>query len=131
MNYPGTYLCSCPPDFTGGDCGQRIDACQDSPCQNGGRCTDGFNSFVCDCEGTGYTGPLCTFNIDECALETHKCLNGGQCVDTDGNYTCTCTSEFTGRYPSVRSYFNIALLFLHHYNSIVHVFVWLCSLKLI
>ena len=38
-----------------------IDDCVSSPCQNGGACVDGVNSFTCNCK-PGYTGPTCTIS---------------------------------------------------------------------
>ena len=36
-----------------------IDECDSQPCMNGGACTDGANSFSCNCANTGYTGDTC------------------------------------------------------------------------
>ena len=52
-------------DFTG-----------DSPCLNGGVCTDGIGSFTCDCAGTGFCGPTCVNPLD-------ASQNGGQCPCED------------------------------------------------
>ena len=35
-----------------------LDACASTPCLNGGTCTDGVNTFTCECV-TGYTGTTC------------------------------------------------------------------------
>ena len=35
-----------------------IDDCSPNPCQNGGACTDGVNSYQCTC-AAGYTGTNC------------------------------------------------------------------------
>ena len=35
-----------------------IDDCSPNPCEHGGSCTDGVNSYDCDCL-TGYTGVNC------------------------------------------------------------------------
>ena len=35
-----------------------IDDCSPNPCQNGGSCTDGVNSYQCTCPA-GYTGANC------------------------------------------------------------------------
>ena len=35
-----------------------IDDCNPNPCQNGGTCTDGINTFTCDCE-EDFTGKRC------------------------------------------------------------------------
>ena len=40
-----------------------IDECASSPCQNGGTCVDGVNSYTCNCD-VGYAGKNCeTGNI--------------------------------------------------------------------
>ena len=40
-----------------------IDECASSPCQNGGTCVDGINSYTCNCD-VGYAGKNCeTGNI--------------------------------------------------------------------
>ena len=33
--------------------------CDDSSCMNQGKCTEGWNRFICDCSATSYTGPTC------------------------------------------------------------------------
>ena len=35
-----------------------IDECASSPCQNGGTCIDGINSYTCNCV-PGHTGDNC------------------------------------------------------------------------
>ncbi|KAK3584589.1 hypothetical protein CHS0354_040294, partial [Potamilus streckersoni] len=35
-------------------------SCQPSSCFNGGRCVQQWNSYICDCEMTSYTGPTCS-----------------------------------------------------------------------
>ena len=37
---------------------EDIDDCSPKPCQNGGTCTDGINSFTCSCV-MGYSGNNC------------------------------------------------------------------------
>ncbi|XP_063417721.1 fibropellin-3-like [Mytilus trossulus] len=69
------------------------DECATSPCQNGGVCNDGLNSYTCTC-AAGYAGGNCQTNIDECA--TNHCLNDGICNDGIHSYTCTCASGYEG-----------------------------------
>ena len=33
--------------------------CDDNSCMNQGKCTEGWNRFICDCSATSYTGPTC------------------------------------------------------------------------
>ena len=35
-----------------------INDCSPDPCENGGICSDGVNTFTCTCD-PGYTGPTC------------------------------------------------------------------------
>src|SRR5262245_9550759 len=43
-----------------------VDACRPNPCLNGGSCTlDASAQAVCACP-TGFTGPRCETNIDDC-----------------------------------------------------------------
>ena len=35
-----------------------VDECGSNPCQNGGTCMDGVNSYTCSC-AAGYTGQHC------------------------------------------------------------------------
>lgn len=35
-----------------------VDECASDPCENGGTCVDGMNSYTCMCPD-GYTGPTC------------------------------------------------------------------------
>ena len=36
----------------------EIDECEPNPCEHGGTCTDGVNSYTCEC-ADGYTGVIC------------------------------------------------------------------------
>ncbi|XP_030370346.1 protein serrate [Scaptodrosophila lebanonensis] len=49
--------------------------------------------FTCGC-ATGWTGPTCEINIDECA--GGPCEHGGTCVDLIGGFRCECPPEWHG-----------------------------------
>jgi hypothetical protein len=66
------------PDLRARTARTNIDDCSPNPCENGGVCADGVNSFTCACP-TGYSGDTCETNIDECAA--NPCQNGGTCAD--------------------------------------------------
>ena len=70
-----------------------MNECMPNPCKNGGACTDGLNSYTCEC-ASGFTGDNCETNIDDCV--TSPCLNGGECVDGINAFTCECPLGYTG-----------------------------------
>ena len=70
-----------------------IDNCDPNPCQNDGNCTDGINSFTCDCED-GFSGDICEVNNEDCS--PNPCLNGGTCIGGADILTCQCVPGFTG-----------------------------------
>jgi hypothetical protein len=76
-----------------GICETDIDDCADAPCLNGGTCTDGIDSYTCDC-APGYEGDTCETNIDDC--DPDPCLNGGTCTDGVDGFTCECPTGFDG-----------------------------------
>ena len=50
-----------------------IDECVSRPCQNGGTCVDGNNSYTCNCD-LGYEGVNCETGIFFIMLVTQKCI---------------------------------------------------------
>lgn len=88
--------CVCAAGFAGRHCEVDLNDCVSDPCQNGGQCIDGIDSFRCDCSRTGYVGTLCDVNVDECQTAGGGCLHGGTCFDTYGTFTCVCLPGFGG-----------------------------------
>jgi len=64
-----------------------------SPCSNGATCLDQLGGFHCVCP-TGYTDPICSTDIDECAFGL--CLNGASCTDGVADFTCACDVGYEG-----------------------------------
>lgn len=89
------YECDCAKGFEGDRCETDKNDCESEPCLNGGACIDGVGAFQCDCTDTGYVGPVCQNNIDECST-SNPCQNGALCFDTYGSYTCECASGYGG-----------------------------------
>ena len=88
---PVTDLCACDPGWEDGlNC---VTAQCTGGCDNGGACA---LPGSCDCSGTGYEGPNCADNIDECATGGANCGANAACSDTQGSFTCACAAGFEG-----------------------------------
>lgn len=65
-----------------------IDRCMPNHCEHGGRCKQTWDTFVCTCDGTGYTGATCHTSIYEPSCEAYKHLGRSSdtyWVDPDGS----------------------------------------------
>ena len=63
------------------------DSCQIRKCLNGGNCSE-LNSTHAECQcKTGFYGPNCEEDINEC-LTIQPCLNNGICTNKPGNFEC-------------------------------------------
>ena len=66
-------------------------SCDAQPCMNGGSCVEEGPSFVCVCP-PGFSGPLCSNQMDICSDEPDLCADGATCISSnDGlSFTCLC-----------------------------------------
>lgn len=93
----GRTFCKCASGYAGIRCGENVGECQLGLCRNGGRCTEGPMGPLCDCQNTGFRGPLCDQDVDECVEDgPAACLNGGSCFNRPGSFECACPAGFGG-----------------------------------
>jgi len=64
-------------------------------CVNGD-CRNTADGPICDCEGTGYQGPTCSEDVDECATSSHDCDENADCTNEIGSYVCQCRVGYYG-----------------------------------
>lgn len=88
-----TYVCLCPPNFTGLTCLQSLNLCSTIQCLNGGSCINYGTFATCSCL-TAYTGDRCQF-INQC-FPLSPCLFGGTCIAVLNSYSCQCPPGRTG-----------------------------------
>ncbi|XP_051998616.1 contactin-associated protein-like 5 [Xyrauchen texanus] len=68
-------------------CGIR-DRCLYNFCEHGGRCSQTWSSFYCDCSGTGYSGATCHNSVYEASCEHYRLAgstSGYFFIDPDGS----------------------------------------------
>ncbi|XP_062340357.1 contactin-associated protein-like 5 isoform X1 [Osmerus eperlanus] len=65
-----------------------IDRCSPSHCEHGGKCTQSWSTFHCNCSHTGYSGATCHSSIYERSCEAYKHrgnTSGLFYIDVDGS----------------------------------------------
>uniref|UniRef100_A0A8C6SK78 Neural EGFL like 1 n=1 Tax=Neogobius melanostomus TaxID=47308 RepID=A0A8C6SK78_9GOBI len=82
------HVCTCRPGYEGNGSVCRA-VCEDG-CRNGGTCA-APNSCLC---ATGFTGPHCDSDVDECSEAPALCHNHSHCVNLPGSYHCDCRTGF-------------------------------------
>lgn len=98
------YICTCGPHFTGKNCDEIIDDCENSPCDPNASCTNELRTvyrqpaYSCECN-TGYrgndkTGAELICRDIPCEV-TNPCQNNGTCFEDTGEIpNCICSPEF-------------------------------------
>uniref|UniRef100_A0A8B9IRF4 Neurogenic locus notch homolog protein 1 n=1 Tax=Anser cygnoides TaxID=8845 RepID=A0A8B9IRF4_ANSCY len=92
-----SFYCECPHGRTGLLC-HLDDACISNPCNEGSNCdTNPVNGkAICTCP-SGYMGPACNQDVDECSLgESNPCEHAGKCINTQGSFQCQCLQGYSG-----------------------------------
>ncbi|CAF2104402.1 unnamed protein product [Rotaria magnacalcarata] len=97
INSINSFICLCPPWYSGLTCSQQIDPCLSKrTCANNGTCLVNYDiepyGYTCQCL-PGFTGDMCETNIDDCI--TQPCRRG-QCIDKVNGFACTCYSGSQG-----------------------------------
>ena len=92
--------CDCKPGYSGVECEEELDPCENLTCLNGGTC-EKLNATVARCRcSAGFEPPDCHAPPSPC--ESSPCQHGGTCrVGRRGGYTCTCQPEYTGTLCSI------------------------------
>nr|XP_046264880.1 contactin-associated protein-like 2b [Scatophagus argus] len=65
-----------------------IDRCVPNHCEHGGRCSQTWDTFTCNCSGTGYTGAICHTSVYQQSCEEYKHQgksSGSYWIDPDGS----------------------------------------------
>ncbi|KAM4689065.1 cubilin [Discoglossus pictus] len=110
VNTPGSYSCSCTPEWYGPQCTSMYDDCKlDSLnlcvhgiCIDSDRVQHGQPKYSCVCDAGWMSPPdssACTADIDECSLPNPPCSQNPpvQCTNTIGSFTCGyCPSGWQG-----------------------------------
>jgi hypothetical protein len=100
---PGLHTCTCNLGFRSTNNGAaclEVNECLSAPCQHGGTCIDGRDSFTCSC-APGWIGVVCHTEVDECA--SHPCEHKGQCTDSIDSWSCSCRPGFAGERCLIRT----------------------------
>eukprot|EP00058_Branchiostoma_floridae_P005562 XP_002591050.1 hypothetical protein BRAFLDRAFT_69396 [Branchiostoma floridae] len=79
-----TTFCGCADGFGGKFCEINIDDCGSNPCQHGGTCQDGVNSYSCSCPTV--IGTDCESEVDWCSLV--QCPFGWVCQVSTSSFQC-------------------------------------------
>ncbi|KAJ9583887.1 hypothetical protein L9F63_021779, partial [Diploptera punctata] len=82
------YTCICREGYKGTNCDKPYCLLQGEECQNKGLCDVSNNIPICQCP-TGYEGPNCTTDIDECSIGNTQC-GAGTCINIPGRFKCQC-----------------------------------------
>ena len=94
QNFQGSDCTECISGFIGTLCNE-IDNCGSVTCSGHGKCVDGVNSFICNCD-PGFTGVECQDSINDCIEQGVNCSGNGKCMDGMNTFSCSCDPGFTG-----------------------------------
>lgn len=94
----GTFICACSIGWSGKTCSVPTDCTAGSngkACENGGSPAGRTGNCKCKCAGTGFEGPNCERNVDDCADQA--CTGHGECIDGINDFSCVCDEGWLGK----------------------------------
>ena len=102
INKWNDHQCICEVGYTGEDCLQDIDECEDPNFCNGGTCNNLLGNFECFCNATE-TGARCEEDFDECSQGEELCGGNGVCINERSSYdpkgySCDCQEGWSGEF---------------------------------
>ena len=80
-----------------------LDFCDPPPCAHG-PCTSAVDAFVCNCTDTGFRGPRCDTDVDECQSSPCSALGSNGCENGLNSYTCNCNDGWSGSQCTFNDY---------------------------
>lgn len=95
----------CKPNWLGSNCqAKTISPVVDPECPNNILSNGGcYNGGTCSkkgcCCASGFTGPYCQQQVDNCI--GNQCANNATCINGVNKYTCSCPAGYSGQYCSV------------------------------
>ncbi|KAJ8041072.1 Hyalin [Holothuria leucospilota] len=112
--YTPQYMCLCAAGFTGNNCqfnvftipSQDVCSMDRGVCQNGGICTNTFNSFTSDVDfkctncPASAIGQTCEVIVPDACISS-PCINSGTCVTESGGFRCICNPAFQGTFCQI------------------------------
>lgn len=91
----GSYTCVCKPGWTGQECEEDINECEDPNVICSQTCHNFPGSFKCSCERGFYThDDIHCFDINECILYPSKCAEPAKCINMPGTFECRCPTGY-------------------------------------
>ncbi|VDN03543.1 unnamed protein product [Thelazia callipaeda] len=93
----GTFVCACPPRYSGINCEIDLTPCLSRPCPRGVECVNLHNDFFCNCP-YGFTGKTCQLRGDWDPCLPNPCGLFGSCIRLphSTSFICNCSHGYSG-----------------------------------
>ena len=101
--------------------------CADSPCQNGGTCTDVNGEFSCNCNYNGWQGPTCENDYKECTYQ-HRNNCPVEIVQQNGvDVACSSLSDCRAIDNSYQCYNNVCKKYSYACTELIGTYQCSCG----